>query len=112
MPLSSPNTVTVGFAALEQKRRFMLFIEGSSAEVDMPPDFKYNYSSMVPNGLYQDGMMIFAYEPKDPMRGVRGKADMLRYREHRGRLRCGDCRLCAWHRPAYDQHASSAGRSL
>ena len=86
-PLFPPdNKVTVGFAVFPEKRLFKLIVEMSTVDVPMPEGVAYDFPSMNPAGIYEDGLVIFAYEARNDEKPVRGKADMNRYLGVRIRL--------------------------
>ena len=77
MPASSK--VTAGFVVLPEKQEFVLFIQGATMEVDMPPGYTYDFQTMNPAGIYEDGVLVFAFETIDPNIGVTRIAEMKRY---------------------------------
>lgn len=71
--------IIAGFAILPEKKTITLIFGTGTMQMPLPDDYAYDLTLSSPAGIYQDGLLIFAYEPKVEGKAVNGRADTKRY---------------------------------
>ncbi len=71
--------IIAGLAVVPEKKSITLIFGTGMMQSSMPDDYTYDLEMSSPAGIYQDGLLIFAYESKVEGKAVNGRADTKRY---------------------------------
>ena len=73
------SSYTVGLALRPEQKQLITILDGGMTLLPLPDGFKYDYSRSSGNGIYDGGLVIFAYEPRDQAKEPTSKVDCTRY---------------------------------
>ncbi len=71
--------IIAGLAVVPEKKLITLIFGTGMMQSPMPDNYTYDLELSNPAGIYQDGLLIFAYEPKVEGKAVSGRVDTKRY---------------------------------
>jgi hypothetical protein len=70
---------TVGMAIRSDSDRLILIHDSMMMDKTIPAGFRLDYAAYAPDGIYDDGLVIFAYEARDKTKRPTKRTECVRY---------------------------------